>query len=80
MKYKVGDWVRFLWDEKFVIGKLEYIGGEHPTMGQEYYTDAGTVYEKYVLEARSEGWSSHDAAGNGLGGEVSRKGDGDGAI
>lgn len=57
MKYKVGDWMRFLWDEKFVIGKLEYIGGEHPTMGQEYYTDAGTVYEKYVLEARS---ADHD--------------------
>lgn len=59
MRAKIGDWVRFLLDGKFVIGKVEYLGREHTTMGAQYHTDAGSVYEEYVLEVRSAE-ASHD--------------------
>lgn len=59
MKASIGDWVRFLQDNKFVIGKVEYLGREHSTMGAKYHTDAGSVYDEYVREVRSAE-ASHD--------------------
>jgi len=53
MKAKIGDWVRFLQDNTFVIGKVEYLGRKHATMGACYHTDVGSVFDEYVLEVRS---------------------------
>lgn len=51
MKAKVGDWIRFYRDARFVIGLVEYVRKD--ILGYENYeTDHGSVREDCVLEIR----------------------------
>lgn len=59
MKAKIGDWVRFMRDNKLVIGKVEYLEPAYTTIGAQYHTDVGSVPDEYVLEVRSAE-DSHD--------------------
>ena len=54
---KVGDWIRFRRDGRFVIGLVEYIkkcNTANDDMLWDIETDAGSVSNGYVLEVRSK--------------------------
>ena len=50
---QIGDWVRFMRDGKFVIGEVRYIIDDYPSP-VAFYTDAGSVPAKSILEHRHQ--------------------------
>ena len=52
-KYKEGDWVRFMYSCRLVIGVIQYVKDRRSfDADYRYVTDVGEVHEKSVLECR----------------------------